>query len=225
MGEPDEAGFQVIFAGNPDPYTDDSDRSDMHALVVRTSDGVSAHVGETAKGGPANNNGESHRTGNRAPSVTAPANRTLPLRTPFTLRGSGKDSDGDKLTFLWEQNDVGGKDGTALVDNSKKNGPLFRVFGHYADVSDEDAKLSPAPGENTAGTRAVADLPGHGSDPGGQHQRQDGHVPGGAARRPGQVRRGAGADRELLLGVPADQGLRRQRRVEDAENALPVDGT
>jgi hypothetical protein len=152
VGEPTEAGFQVIFAADPDPYTTHSDRADMHALVVRTSDGVRAHVGETARGGPANNNGEAHRTGNRAPSVKAPANRTLPLRTPFTLRGSGRDSDGDKLTYLWEQNDVGGKNGTALVDNNKVDGPLFRVFGRYADVSDEDAALSPAPGENTAGT-------------------------------------------------------------------------
>ena len=159
VGEPDEAGFQLIFAGDPDPYTDDSDRADMQALVVRTSDGVSAHVGETAKGGPANNNGEARRSGNRVPSVKAPAARTLPVRTPFTLRGSGKDPDGDKLTFLWEQNDVGGKDGTALVDNNKKNGPLFRVFGQYADVSDEDAKLSPAPNENTAGTHPSRTFP------------------------------------------------------------------
>ena len=177
LGEPDEAGFQVIFAGNPDPYTDDSDRADMHALVVRTSDGVSAHVGETAKGGPANNNGEAHRTGNRAPSVTAPANRALPLRTPFTLRGSGKDSDRDKLTFLWEQNDVGGTDGTALVDNGKKNGPLFRVFGHYADVSDEDAELSPAPGENTAGTQPSRTFPDMGQILAGNTNAKTGACP------------------------------------------------
>ena len=96
MGEPDQAGFQVIFAGDPDPYTDDSDRADMQTLIVRTSGGVNAHIGETAKGGPANNNGDAHNTGNYAPSVRAPANRTLPLRTPFTLRGSGRDADGDK---------------------------------------------------------------------------------------------------------------------------------
>lgn len=151
LGEPDEAGFQVIFAGDPDPYTADSDRMDMRALIVRTSDGVWARVGETAKGGPANNNGEAHRTGNRAPSVTVPASRTLPLRTPFTLRGTGTDPDGDKLTYLWEQNDVGGVNGTALVDNKKVDGPLFRVFGLYADVSDENATLSPSPGQNRAG--------------------------------------------------------------------------
>jgi hypothetical protein len=159
VGKPDQAGFQVIFAADPDPYTLHSDGADMHALMVATSSGVSAHVGETAKGGPANNNGDSHRTGNRAPTVKAPANRTLPLRTPFTLTGSGKDSDKDELTFLWEQNDVGGKNGTALVDNHKVDGPLFRVFGRYADVSDADAALSPAPGENIAGTEPSRTFP------------------------------------------------------------------
>jgi hypothetical protein len=160
LGVPDEAGFQVMFAGDPNPYTDDSTRADMRALVVRsTSAGVSARVGETAKGGPADNKGRSHRTGNRAPEVTAPANRTLPLQTPFTLRGRGADADGDKLSYLWEQNDVGGEEGTALVDNDKENGPLFRVFGRYADVSDEDAAQSPAPGQNIAGTKPSRTFP------------------------------------------------------------------
>ena len=152
LGEPDDSGFQVMFAGDPDPYTDGQRPPDMHALIVTPSAGVTVNVGETAKGGPSDNAGDSHRTGNHAPVVTAPANRTLPLRTPFTLRGSATDADGDRLTYLWEQNDIGGSDGTALVDNAKRNGPLFRVFGLYADVSDEDASQSPAPGENIAGT-------------------------------------------------------------------------
>ncbi len=83
--------------------------------------------------------------------MRAPANRTLPIQTPFTLRGSGRDRDGNKLTYLWEQNDEGGRDGTILVRNKKKNGPLFRVFGTYAHVSDADAGHSPAPGVNKAG--------------------------------------------------------------------------
>ena len=120
LGDPDDTGFQVMFAGDPNPYTADSDRTDMHALIVTPSAGVTANVGETAKGGPADNAGDSHRTGNRAPVVKAPANRTLPLRTPFTLRGSATDADGDKLTYLWEQNDIGGNDGTALVDNNEE---------------------------------------------------------------------------------------------------------
>ena len=64
-----------------------------------------------------------------------------------------------QLTYLWEQNDIGGSEGTALVDNRKKNGPLFRVFGFYADVSDEDASQSPAPGENIAGASPARTFP------------------------------------------------------------------
>jgi len=186
LGQPDSAGFQVIFAGDPSPYTDDSDRAAEHALVVRTSTGVDAHVGETAKGGPADNHGDAHRTGNRAPTVTAPANRVVPLRTPFTLRGSGTDPDGDALTYLWEQNDVGGQDGTALVDNSKKNGPLFRVFGLRADVSDEEASESPAPDENTAGSQPSRTFPDLAQVLAGNTNAATGRCPAAPAQEPGQ---------------------------------------
>jgi hypothetical protein len=159
LGEPDDTGFQVMFANTPEPY--EATSPDMHALMVTPSVGVTANVGETAKGGPSENFGDSHTTANHAPVVTAPANRTLPLRTPFTLRGSATDRDGDQLTYLWEQNDIGGNAGTALVDNTKRNGPLFRVFGVYADVSDADSLQSPSPGENIAGrspSRTFPDL-------------------------------------------------------------------
>ena len=184
VGEPDESGFQVIFAADPDPYTGNSARANMRALVVRTSEGVTAHVGETAKGGPADNKGDAHRTGNRAPLVTAPADRTLPLRTPFNLRGAGKDPDGDKLTYLWEQNDVGGKNGTALVTNKKVDGPLFRVFGRYADVSDEDAASSPAPGENLAGTSPSRTFPDIGQILAGNTNAKTGTCPAAPPNSP-----------------------------------------
>ncbi|WP_426562525.1 M12 family metallo-peptidase [Angustibacter sp. McL0619] len=153
LTKPDDTGFQVMFAGDANPYTDDSPREDMQSLLVgTTSPGVSATVGETARGGEVHNTGfDINNSGNHAPSVRAPANRTLPLRTPFTLTASAQDADDDPLTYLWEQNDVGGENGTALVDNAKVDGPLFRVFGTYADVSDEDATQSPSPGENHAG--------------------------------------------------------------------------
>ena len=193
LGQPDRAGFQVIFAADPDPYTANSDRRDMRALVVGTSAGADAHVGESAKGGPANNNGDAQRTGNRAPSVTAPANRTLPLRTPFILRGSGKDADGDKLTYLWEQNDVGGRNGTALVDNNKLDGPLFRVFGRYADVSDEDAEQSPAPGENRAGTSPARVFPDLNQVLAGNTNARTGRCPAAPANDP---------DKYVVVPVP-----------------------
>ena len=36
---------------------------------------------------------------------------------------------------MWEQNDRGGAAGTALVNNTKTDGPLFRQFGTAANVS------------------------------------------------------------------------------------------
>jgi hypothetical protein len=53
--------------------------------------------------------------------VTAPAQYTIPKRTPFSLTASGSDPDGDTLTYLWEQNDRGGN-GTPLTSNTKADG-------------------------------------------------------------------------------------------------------
>ncbi len=65
--------------------------------------------------------------------VTAPAPRTIAIRTPFTLTGEGTDPNGDALVYTWEQNDVGAADsGTGLVDQTKTDGPLFRMFTAYA---------------------------------------------------------------------------------------------
>ena len=185
VGEPDQAGFQVIFAGDPDPYTDDSDRADMQTLIIRTSGGVNAHIGETAKGGPANNNGDAHRTPATTPRRSGPL-PTGPCRSAHRspCADQVRDADGDKLTFLWEQNDIGGNDGTTLVDNNKKNGPLFRVFGHYADVSRRGRHAEPGAQREYGRHPAMADLPGHGSDPGGQHQRQDGTCPAAPVNDP-----------------------------------------
>jgi hypothetical protein len=149
---PDDTGFQVSFAGDAAPDTTDSDFEDMAPLTVSSaSPGVSGFVGETARGGRARNQGfEVVLTDNHAPRVKAPADRTIPLRTPFTLQGSGTDVDGDDLVYVWEQNDVGGKRGTSLVRNRKRNGPLFRVFGTSADVTPAGSLQTPSPGENHA---------------------------------------------------------------------------
>jgi len=159
---PDDTGFQVIFSGSPDPEVYGG-AGDAGALTVASgSAGVSGFVGETAKGGGADNGGVTVATSNRVPKAKAPKDRTLPLRTPFKLTGSAKDKDKrQKLTFLWEQNDQGGDEGTKLVANNKKNGPLFRVFGTRAKVTDRGTLLSPSPKENKAsrdGTRYFPDL-------------------------------------------------------------------
>jgi hypothetical protein len=111
---------------------------------------VTGFAGETVKGGAPTNRGTAVATSNRAPTVTAQETATVPLRTPFALTGSGTDPDGDRLSYLWEQNDPSKAGGTALVSNVKVTGPLFRMFGRRADVTTEDALKTPSPGGNVA---------------------------------------------------------------------------
>ena len=174
--EPDERGFQVIFNDSPSIIADPGDVvEDVEELTVEPT-GVAGFVGETSRGGPAQNDGvalpqTSDVADNAAPVVTAPVDKTIPVRTPFSLTGSGTDSDDDSLVYLWEQTNFGGnvqvdEDGntfgqTRLDDNQKTYGPLFRVFGDDAVVSDEDTLKSPSPGINLADgspTRVFPDL-------------------------------------------------------------------
>jgi hypothetical protein len=150
----DDTGFQVTFGAG-------LGGADQPSLALAVT-GASAFVGETQQGGPTKNKGFIvSDTGNHAPVVeTAPA-FTIPLRTPFSLTGSATDADGDVLTYMWEQNDRGGATGTALVNNVKVNGPLFRQFGTAANVSATDTLLTPSPGLNavtTDPTRVFPDM-------------------------------------------------------------------
>ncbi|WP_199443070.1 M12 family metallo-peptidase [Umezawaea beigongshangensis] len=141
----DATGFQVTFRGS-------MAGTNTTALGLDAT-GASGFVGETVEGGPQNNRGHRvERTRNHPPVVTAPARRTIPARTPFALTGSATDPDGDPVTHLWEQNDRGGESGTSLVENTKTDGPLFRLFGTAAVVSDEDALTYRSPGQNTVTT-------------------------------------------------------------------------
>jgi hypothetical protein len=138
----DDTGFQVTFGGALAGV-------DVAALGVRAS-GATASVGETVAGGRQDNQGYRVRdTRNHPPVVTTAKRHTIPARTPFALTGRAVDPDRDPVTYLWEQNDLGGEEGTSLVDNTKTDGPLFRVFGTAAIVSDEDALEYHSPGENT----------------------------------------------------------------------------
>jgi hypothetical protein len=150
----DATGFQVTYGAGLGGI-------DLPPIVVDLT-GATYFVGETQQGGPIENQGFIVTdTGNHAPVVeTAPA-FTIPLRTPFALTGSATDAEGDVLTYMWEQNDRGGATGTALVSNTKINGPLFRQFGTAANVSATDTLLSPSPGLNavtTDPTRVFPDL-------------------------------------------------------------------
>ena len=163
--EPDGRGFQVIFNATPTVQFDPNVFTpvDVDELTVDPS-GVAGFVGETARGGPAQNDGvvlpqTLNVSDNSAPEVKAPPAKTIPVRTPFALTGSATDPDGDTLVYLWEQTNFGA--GTRLSDNAKVYGPLFRVFGDDAIVTREDTLKTPSPGENLADgnpTRIFPDL-------------------------------------------------------------------
>ncbi|WP_139977496.1 M12 family metallo-peptidase [Nocardioides litoris] len=162
IGAVGPTGFQVIFAPTAAPDATGTFTDVAPLTVTGGSTGVSGFVGETAKGGAADNAGTSTKvTTNTAPRVVSTnARRTIPVRTPFRLSGQAADPDGDPLTYLWEQADKGLEaTGTSLVSNRKVFGPLFRVFGTAADVSDADALESPSPGQNTAGRSGVRSFP------------------------------------------------------------------
>ncbi len=53
----------------------------------------------------------------------------IPISTPFELTGTGTDVDGDTLTYLWEQHDLGPETVTAAdVNNPTGNAPIFRIW-------------------------------------------------------------------------------------------------
>ncbi|MFV2013166.1 MULTISPECIES: hypothetical protein [unclassified Micromonospora] len=142
-------------------------QTNVSPLELIPYSGMDGFVGETAKGGPVDNGGwQVTETTNHAPVVTVPDQFTIPVRTPFALTGSATDADGDALTYLWEQNDRGGiagvsNAGTALTDNVKTNGPLFRVFGTAALVGPDDTEQYYSPGLNAVDddpTRVFPDM-------------------------------------------------------------------
>ncbi len=66
-------------------------------------------------------------TGNNAPTANAGADFTIPKSTPFVLTGSASDSNGDALTYTWEQMDVQ----NSTISNpsaTKTTGPAFRSY-------------------------------------------------------------------------------------------------
>jgi hypothetical protein len=156
-GNPSGNGFQVTFGGT-------LASTDVNMLLALTnfSPGASGFVNETDKGGAVDNKGGIiTSTGNAIPVVTAPAQFTIPLRTPFALTGNATDANGDTLTYSWEQNDRGGAAGTSLLINTKTNGPLFAMFPKSGQISDADSILYDSPGENhltTSPTRVFPDL-------------------------------------------------------------------
>jgi hypothetical protein len=153
-GAPSDNGFQVTFGGS---------LAQTNAALLELVDvqGVSGFVGETAKGGPVDNQGHTVTdTGNRPPVVEPLPSYTIPYRTPFELTGDATDPDGGTVTYLWEQNDRG-LTAIGLTNTNKTSGPLFRQFGTALDMTRYDPTEYFNPGVNavtTDPTRVFPDL-------------------------------------------------------------------
>lgn len=66
-------------------------------------------------------------TGNAIPTANAGADYTIPKGTPFILTGSGTDSNGDALTYCWEQMNSG-TSSTTYPSVTATSGPAFKSF-------------------------------------------------------------------------------------------------
>lgn len=79
--------------------------------------------------------------GNALPVVDAGSTGTIPAQTPFILTGSASDSDGDPLTYAWEQRDLGPSTNSKIYTDDGKR-PLFRSFTPNSSASRSFPKLS-----------------------------------------------------------------------------------
>ena len=65
---------------------------------------------------------------NKTPTANAGADFVIPKGTPFVLKGSGSDPNGDVLSYCWEQNDsaTSATGANSIAYSTKTDGPLFR---------------------------------------------------------------------------------------------------
>jgi trimeric autotransporter adhesin len=150
-----DTGFTITFGG----ALAGINASELQLLGC--TGGCTGYVGEIAKGGLTTRGGQfTTPTGNSAPVLAAVPSYTIPIRTPFALTANATDADaGDTVTYMWEQNDRGGSTGTGLTSNTKTNGPLFRQFGTYANVTAAGTLQYNSPGENIVGTSPTRVFP------------------------------------------------------------------
>lgn len=70
-------------------------------------------------------------TGNAVPTANAGLDYTIPRSTPFMLTGTGSDSNGDVITYNWEQFDNAASTATgasSAASATRTSGPTFRSY-------------------------------------------------------------------------------------------------
>ncbi|MDG2426441.1 MAG: M12 family metallo-peptidase [Flavobacteriales bacterium] len=70
-------------------------------------------------------------SGNSAPNVTVPSGGFyIPIGTPFELTATGSDSDGDPITYSWEQHNLGPQTASSdpYLNLPSGNAPIFRSW-------------------------------------------------------------------------------------------------
>jgi subtilisin-like proprotein convertase family protein len=105
-------------------------------------------------------------TGNTTPTVNAGSDLTLPIGTPFKLVGSGSDSDGDVITYCWEQFDENNALTTYPDPNSiNPNSVLFRSYPpttnnirYFPNLSDLKFGVNATQWEKIPNTNRIADF-------------------------------------------------------------------
>lgn len=81
------------------------------------------HIDDATRGGSC---GVVTSLNNAAPVVEAGANGAVPISTPFSLTGTATDADGDTLSYIWEQYDLGRPTTSRASQTGAVTGPLFR---------------------------------------------------------------------------------------------------
>ena len=138
--------------GNDDLQPNSEDyfhRKSLEQIIAHTTSGSGGTCGTLAN------------TANSTPTVTAPADRAIPVNTPFELTAVGGDADNDELTYVWEQYDLGTRNNEGVLTDAG-NRPLFRGFAPTSDATRTFPSLRYILGDgNNVPNRAP--LPGNGA--------------------------------------------------------------